>query len=417
MAVKAVARTDVLRHAACVRRVVVGERSGVYLLRIVVLAGAYYGAAKLGLTLAFANRSVTAVWPPTGIALAALVLWGYRYWPGVAIGALLANGWTGVPIEVVLGITLGNTLEALTGAYLLRRVGRFRSSLRRVRDVFGLVVLGAIVSTLVSATIGVASLRLGDAVSSDALGSTFRVWWLGDMAGDLLVAPFVLLVVGHWRAARWDRWGEALLLFAALAGVAAFAFSRSEPLAYVAFPFLIWAALRLGPHGAATANLIVAGIAVAYTANGQGGFVEGTRDDSLLLSQTFMAVAAVTSLLLAAIVAERQRAEADTAAMRRREALEINDNIVQGLAVARYAAQLGRRELVESAIESTLADARTMIGELVGDLPPDTLTRPGALRRRSAADPTPAQPPRGRPTDGRSRSPAEKNREPHAEAE
>src|SRR6185437_2940922 len=208
-----------------------------------------------------------------------------------------------------------------------------------------LVVLGAIVSTLVSATIGVASLRLGDAVSSDALGSTFRVWWLGDMAGDLLV-------VGHWRAARWDRWGEALLLFAALAGVAAFAFSRSEPLAYVAFPFLIWAALRLGPHGAATANLIVAGIAVAYTANGHGGFVEGTRDDSLLLSQTFMAVAAVTSLLLAAIVAERQRAEADTAAMRRREALEINDNIVQGLAVARYAAQLGRRELVESAIES-----------------------------------------------------------------
>ena len=253
-----------------------------YLLRIAMLAGVYYGAAKLGLTLAFANRSVTAVWPPTGIALAALVLWGYRYWPGVAIGALLANGWTGVPIEVVLGITLGNTLEALTGAYLLRRVARFRSSLQRVRDVFALVVLGAIASTLVSATIGVASLRLGDAVSSDALGSTFRVWWLGNMAGDLLVAPFVLLVVGHWRAARWDRGLEALLLFAALAGVAAFAFSRSEPLAYVAFPFLIWAALRLGPHGAATANLIVAGIAVAYTASGHGGFVEGTRDDSLL---------------------------------------------------------------------------------------------------------------------------------------
>ena len=167
-----------------------------YLLRIALLAGVYYGAAKLGLTLAFANRSVAARWPPTGIALAALVLWGYRYWPGVAIGALLANGWTGVPAtEVVLGITLGNTLEALTGAYLLRRVGRFRSSLRRVRDVFGLVVLGAIVSTLVSATIGVASLRLGNAVSSDALGSTFRVWWLGDMAGEnLLVAPFVLLV-------------------------------------------------------------------------------------------------------------------------------------------------------------------------------------------------------------------------------
>jgi integral membrane sensor domain MASE1 len=370
------------------RRLLGSDAPGLYLIRVALLAAAYYGAAKLGLTLAFANRSVTAVWPPTGIALAALVLWGGRYWPGVAIGALLANGWTGVPLETVVGITLGNTLEAVTGAWLLRRVGRFRSSLRRVRDVLALVVLGAIVSTLVSAAIGVASLRLGDAVSSDAIGSTFRVWWLGDMGGDLLVAPFVLLVVGHWREARWDRWVEALLLLAALTGVAVFAFSRSEPLAYVVFPFLVWAALRLGPEGAATANLIVAGVAVAYTANDHGGFVHGTRDDSLLLAQTFMGVAAVTSLLLAAIAAERRQSEAESAALRRREALEINDSIVQGLAVAQYAAQAGRHDMAENAIAGTLAEARSMIGELVGDLPPDTLSRPGALRRRSPADPS-----------------------------
>jgi integral membrane sensor domain MASE1 len=382
-----------LRHAPRMKRRVGNDAPVLYLLRIAVLAGVYYGGAKLGLTLAFANPSVTAVWPPTGISLAALLLWGYRYWPGVAIGALLANGFTGVPIETVLGITVGNTLEALTGAYLVRRVGRFRTSLRRVRDVLALVVLGAVVSTLVAATIGVASLRLGDAVSSDALGSTFRVWWLGDMGGDLLVAPFVLLVVGHWREARWDRWPEALLLLTALAGVAALSFSRSEPLAYVVFPFLIWAALRLGPHGAATANLIVAVIAVAFTANAEGGFVEGTRDDSLLLSQTFMGVAALTSLLLASIAAERQRAVAESIAMRRREALEINDNIVQGLAVAQYAAESGRHDLAGDAIETTLADARKMIGELVGDLPPDTLTQPGALRRRSPADPSRTEPP------------------------
>ena len=370
------------------KRLVGSDAPGAYLLRIAVLAGVYYGAAKLGLQLAFANPSVTAVWPPTGIALAALLLWGYRCWPGVAIGALLANAWTGVPVETVLGITLGNTLEALTGAWLLRRLGRFRSSIQRARDVLALVVLGATLSTLVSAAIGVASLRLGEAVTADALGSTFRVWWLGDMGGDLLVAPFVLLAVGHWREARRDRWLEALLLLAALAGLTAFVFSRSEPVAYVVFPFLIWAALRLGPHGAATANLIVAGIAVAYTANGHGGFVEGTRDDSLLLSQTFMGVAAITSLLLAAIAAERRRAEAESAALRSREALEINDNIVQGLAVAQYAAQSGRHDLAENAIETTLADARAMIGELVGDLPADTLTRPGALRRQSPADPS-----------------------------
>ena len=370
------------------KRLVGNDAPVLYLLRIASLAAVYYGAAKLGLTLAFANRSVTAVWPPAGIALAALLLWGYRYWPGVALGALLANGWTGVPIETVLGITVGNTLEALAGTYLLRRVARFRTSLRRVRDVLALVVLGAVVSTLVAATIGVASLRVGDAVSTDALGSTFRVWWLGDMGGDLLVAPFALLVVGHWREARWDRWLEGLLLLAALAGISALALSRSEPLAYVVFPLLIWAGLRLGPHGAATANLIVAVIAVAYTANGHGGFVEGTRDDSLLLSQTFMGVAAVTSLLLAGIAAERQRAVAESIAMRRREALEINDNIVQGLTVAQYASQSGRHDLAGDALETTLADARKMIGELVADLPPDTLARPGALRRRSPADPS-----------------------------
>jgi two-component system, NarL family, sensor histidine kinase FusK len=376
-----------------VKRLVGNEAPVLYLLRIAALGAVYYGAAKLGLTLAFANRSVTAVWPPAGIALAGLLLWGYRYWPGVALGALFANGWTGVPIETVLGITAGNTLEALAGTYLLRRVARFRTSLRRVRDVLALAVLGAVVSTLVAATIGVASLRLGDAVSSDALGSTFRVWWLGDMGGDLLVAPFVLLVVGHRREARWDRWLEGLLLLAALAGVSALALSRSEPLAYVVFPFLIWAALRLGPQGAATANLIVAVIAVAYTANGHGGFVEGTRDDSLLLSQTFMGVAALTSLLLAAIAAERQRAVAESLAIRRREALEINDNIVQGLTVAQYAAQSGRHDLAGDALETTLADARKMIGELVADLPPDTLSRPGALRRRSPADPSRTEPP------------------------
>src|SRR5262249_62073153 len=123
-----------------------------YAVKIAVLAGAYYGTAKLGLDLAFETTSVTAVWPPTGIALAALLLWGYRLWPGVALGAFLANSWTGIPLYAVLGITLGNTLEALAGAYLLRRFAGFRPSLERVRDVIALAALAAILSTTVSAT-------------------------------------------------------------------------------------------------------------------------------------------------------------------------------------------------------------------------------------------------------------------------
>src|SRR5919198_5294096 len=120
---------------------------------IALLAAAYYGAAKLGLSFAFETPSVTAIWPPTGLALAALVLGGYRLWPGVAIGAFLANSWTGIPLAATIGITCGNTLAALVGAYLLRRVAHFRPSLDRVRDVLALTVLAAGLSTAVSATI------------------------------------------------------------------------------------------------------------------------------------------------------------------------------------------------------------------------------------------------------------------------
>src|SRR5438552_3526306 len=184
------------------------------LVAILALAAVYYGAAKFGLALAYENSSVTAVWPPTGIALAALLLGGYRLWPGVALGAFLANAWTDVPLGTALGITVGNTLEALAGAYLLRRFAGFRPQLERVRDVVALALCGGILSTLVSATIGVASLWLGTDVAGDQIASTWRVWWLGDLAGDLIVAPFVLVAALHLRSGLRppERLGEATLL-------------------------------------------------------------------------------------------------------------------------------------------------------------------------------------------------------------
>ena len=143
---------------------------------VLVLAGVYFASAKLGLELAFATPSVTAIWPPTGIALSALVLWGRGLWPGVLLGAFLANVTTDVPVYTAGGIAVGNTLEALVGAWLLNRVD-FRPSLLRLRDIFALVVLGAVLSTAVSATIGVASLSVGDSLTEGAL-STWRVWTL-----------------------------------------------------------------------------------------------------------------------------------------------------------------------------------------------------------------------------------------------
>jgi integral membrane sensor domain MASE1 len=280
-----------------------------YAAKVALLAGAYYCSAKLGLALAFETRSVTAIWPPTGIALAALVLWGRRYWPGVALGALLANAWTGVPLAAVLGITAGNTLEALVGAYLLERA-RIRPSLEWIRDVLALVFLAAVLSTAVSATIGVASLLAGGEIDSGDLASVWRTWWLGDMGGDLVVAPLLLIAITQWPFRGVPgRLPEAALLGAFLAGISALVFSQEAGLTYLVFPGLVWAALRFWQPGAAAASFLVAAIAVWFTQDGSGPFVQSSPDDSLLLAQSFVGVSGITALLLATATSQRTRAE------------------------------------------------------------------------------------------------------------
>jgi PAS domain S-box-containing protein len=293
-----------------------------YAAKVALVAGAYFGSAKFGLTLGFENSSITAVWPPTGIALAALLIWGYRLWPGVALGAFLANSWTGVPLLTVLGITTGNTLEALVGAYLLLRVARFQPELERVRDVVALAVLAGGLSTMVSATVGVASLSLGGALSGDELASAWRVWWLGDMGGDLLVAPALLLLARGLRIDRRpERIAEGGLVLVTLVAVALVTLSQRTGFAYVIFPLVVWAALRFRQRGAAVGSVIVAGIAVYYTSRGMGPFVGGSPDGNLLRSQSFMGVAAITALLLAAVTSERERAK--EALRRARDQLEL----------------------------------------------------------------------------------------------
>jgi integral membrane sensor domain MASE1 len=151
-----------------------------YPVQLALLAAVYFGAAKLGLTMAFVAEQVTAVWPPTGIALAALLFFGYRVWPGIALGAFLANATANEPLATATGIALGNTLEALAGAWMLRRLVQFDPALGRVKDVLGLVVLAAVLSTLVSATVGVTSLCLGGVKPWTAYPAIWTVWWLGD---------------------------------------------------------------------------------------------------------------------------------------------------------------------------------------------------------------------------------------------
>jgi PAS domain S-box-containing protein len=329
---------------------------GRYVAKILAVSGAYFVTAKLGLELAFAHASITAVWPPTGIAIAALVVWGYRLWPGVAIGAALANTFTGdAPAIAIPGITLGNTLEALLGAYLLVSVARFRPSLDRVRDVLALVLLAAVLSTMVSATIGVTSLWIGGQIdAADELPSAWRVWWLGDMGGALLVAPF-LLVLAQGTRPDWDwaRVAEGVAVLGVLVGLSVLIFSQDVPYTYLIFPPLIWATLRFRQLGATLSSLIVATIAVIFTNNDLGPFARGSPDNSLLLSQTFMGVAGTTALLLAAITSERGQAEAEL--LRAHGSLEAR--------VEERTAELERshkrfRELVESA-----PDAMVIVNE------------------------------------------------------
>jgi integral membrane sensor domain MASE1 len=275
---------------------------------VLALALIYFASAKLGLTLAFSNESVTTIWPPTGIALAALVLWGRGLWPGILLGAFLANVTTDVPVYTAAGIAVGNTLEAVVGAWLLERFS-FRPTLLRLRDLFALVVLGAVISTAVSATIGLASLSVGDSLSESAL-TTWRLWWLGDMGGDLLVAPAIFVLVTHWPYRDLPgRAVEAVALMVALVGIELVVFTNDVPAVYLAFPIIVWAALRFLQPGATLAALTFAIIAVSFTGNEEGPFFRRTEDDGLLLAQSFSAIVGLTGLILAIVTYQRRRAE------------------------------------------------------------------------------------------------------------
>jgi signal transduction histidine kinase len=290
-----------------------------YTLAIAALAMVYLVAARAGLMMDAVAGFATLVWAPSGLALATLLIFGPGLWPGVFIGAFLANLLTGAPVPVALGIGVGNTLEAVLAVYALRRIPGFQVSLERLADVIGLIVLAAGLSTMVSATIGVASLYLGGIVSSAQLGETWRAWWLGDLIADLLVAPVLLVWAGGQRRLRDPKRrvetlalavaviAASLLIFGGAAGIPTSTGKFAQ--AYMFFPLLIWAALRFGQRGAITTAFTVSVIAVWGTALGHGPFVRPALHQSLIALQAFMGVAAATFLVLGASISERRRAE------------------------------------------------------------------------------------------------------------
>jgi signal transduction histidine kinase len=288
-----------------------------YWLQVAVLAAIYVVAARAGLMLDAVSGFASLVWAPTGIALAAVLLLGRRVWPGVFIGAFAANALTGAPVLVALGIATGNTLEAVIGAYALRRVAGFHLALDRLRDVLALILFAATLSTMISATIGVASLYLAGMVEPRNVAETWRTWWVGDAIGALLVAPLILVWASRARVTPSPRrFAEAGLLMLGLV-VASFLLyivpinRNDDPLGhvYVFFPLLMWAAIRFGQQGAVTATVLVSAIAVAGTTLGQGPFMQPTVHESLFALQTFMGVTGATFLVLGASISERERSK------------------------------------------------------------------------------------------------------------
>ena len=292
------------------------KRSLLPRLGLSLLVGiAYFAGAKLGLSLAELHENVTPVWPPTGIAIASLLIFGPRVWPGVFLGALAANLPTHIPVASALGIATGNTLEAVVAWYLLQRSKRFRRSFESVGDVMIFVVYAAVLAPLVSATIGGLSLCLGDPKLWDNFIWLWLTWWMGDGFGALIVSPLLL----SWStSAKIDGRDvpELTSLFVLLLIVVLIVFGgwfpgpvKTYPLAYLCMPCLLWAALRFDQRIVTSAIVLMATLAVWGAKHNYGPFIQPSDNVTLLLLISFVGTTTLMTLLVAAVTTERRRAE------------------------------------------------------------------------------------------------------------
>jgi signal transduction histidine kinase len=359
-----------------------------YVVSIGLVAVAYYLVGRIGLELAYLDGAVAALWPPAGLGLALLFLYGNRLLPGIIAGDLWLGDYS-TPLGTVLAQTVGNTVALVVAAALLRRWTQGRGDLSRVVDVLAMVA-ASVVAALVSAAFGPLALRLGDVIAPDELGRVFRTWSLGDAAGALVVAPVVLTwATLRTRGIRRRDLVEGAVLLAGLIVLVEVPPQRDVP--YIVFPLLLWAAMRFGPRGAATATLVVCSVTVWNTAQNDGPFVRESLTDQLLASQLFIAISALTSLLLAAVTAERigaaralaaaeaaQRALADEQAALRRVATLVAGEAEPSRVFEQVTEEVGRLLGLHgvSVLQYGGRDTATVVGAFSEEGPP--LFPPGA---------------------------------------
>ncbi|HEV2440819.1 MAG TPA: MASE1 domain-containing protein [bacterium] len=276
-----------------------------------LIAGVYFLAAKTGLRLASLHPSATPVWPPTGIAIAALLLRGAGAWPGIFLGAFAANLTTAGTVWTSLGVATGNTLEAVVAAHLVNRYAGGRRAFARLEDIVRFAIAAGLLSTAISATVGLTSLALGGFAPWRMYAPIWLTWWLGDAAGALVVTPLLLL----WAAAPRLGWtgrgaAERMIFFVAILVASLTVFGSRYPFGFAIVPFLIWAAFRFGARDAVTVVALVSAVAVVGTIHQLGPFGVTVAQPSVALSylSLFMGIMAIIALTVARIVEDRAAA-------------------------------------------------------------------------------------------------------------
>jgi PAS domain S-box-containing protein len=342
---------------------------------MVALAAIYTVVAKVSLSAAAVHHVVSSIWPPAGIAVFALMRFGLRFWPAVAVGAFALNASSGIsPLGAVL-IAAGNTLEAVVGAYLLTRVAKIHLALDRVRDALSLVGYAGVLSTMIAATIGVASLVITGSAAPHTAFHLWLVWWTGDAVGVVVVAPLLLT----WTEPETDAprssllMAEELFTFVALAVVTDLLFRARTGFAYLVFPMTTWIALRLGRRGATTAVALVMAVATWYTLLDTGPFTAFSTLGNLFALQLFISVLAAKSMLFAAARSEAQTSRAHLRESESRYRLlarslpdacvlmydrDLRLLLVEGPAVA--AAGFAREELEQRTLADVFDEARAL---------------------------------------------------------
>ncbi len=248
-----------------------------YAVRLALVFILYLAAGKLGLSVPFTSGNVSPVWPASGVGLASVLLWGYEVWPALALAAFFVNFLSPIPTLSCVGIALGNTSSALVGGYLVRRFAKDRPSFKRLRDVLGLMALGAAVAPMIAASVGVITLLLTHVRAWSGFSTAWEVWWLGDAMGVLIITPIFFVTRRELiRSFRTPGIIELLALLFGLVATCLAIFGRMGPglkddaLAFLAFPFVIWAAIRFRTFGASITTFLIATISVWATAQGNG---------------------------------------------------------------------------------------------------------------------------------------------------